>query len=373
MSNSPNTAFLRLEGPLQAWGDNSKFVIRRTKNAPTKSAVLGLICCAMGIPRGEAGNRLAALNHLSMAARFDRTPNLWWDYHTVGARYGVLSAEGSPKKTAATKEHETLVTRREYLADASYLVALHGEPSLLDSVLAALHRPRWTLYLGRKSCPPTAPIHEGEGHFPSLRDALQSQPWHARNRDEFEAVAAKTRAMARLDCLIEWRPSEAEATAPDSAEIWYDVPVSFAPPVHRARLVIRSTLEAPIADAYWNPPQGTVRPRADYANGAYKLRRQERLAADQGLCVFCKSPATTVQHITYIRAGGSETLGDLRALCRLCHDAVTMIEYGLGMGLDRIDPLDLRWRQSILEKRDQIVHFRSLRTRRLQLESGMEG
>ena len=36
---SANTLFLRLEGPLQAWGDHeSKFVIRRTAEAPTKSA-----------------------------------------------------------------------------------------------------------------------------------------------------------------------------------------------------------------------------------------------------------------------------------------------------------------------------------------------
>ncbi len=48
---APTYVFLRLEGPLQAWGDNSKFVIRRTMEAPTKSGVIGLICCAMGLSR----------------------------------------------------------------------------------------------------------------------------------------------------------------------------------------------------------------------------------------------------------------------------------------------------------------------------------
>ena len=39
---SANTLLLRLEGPLQAWGDQqSKFVIRRTLEAPTKSGVIG--------------------------------------------------------------------------------------------------------------------------------------------------------------------------------------------------------------------------------------------------------------------------------------------------------------------------------------------
>ena len=57
-----NTLFLRLEGPLQAWGDTSKFVIRRTMDAPTKSGVLGLLCCAMGLSREKARERLPELN-----------------------------------------------------------------------------------------------------------------------------------------------------------------------------------------------------------------------------------------------------------------------------------------------------------------------
>jgi 5-methylcytosine-specific restriction endonuclease McrA len=78
-------------------------------------------------------------------------------------------------------------------------------------------------------------------------------------------------------------------------------------------------------------------------------------------------PATTVQHVTYRHAGGEERLEELRSLCRLCHDAVTMIEYGLGMGMDRINPEEQGWRSTILRKRDEIVTFRSLETRRRRL------
>jgi len=111
-----------------------------------------------------------------------------------------------------------------------------------------------------------------------------------------------------------------------------------------------------------------VRPRADYGNTEYRKCRQQRIETDHGLCVFCKSPATTVQHITYRRAGGNETQEDLRSLCRLCHDAVTMIEYGLGMGLDRINPEEPRWREQIIAKRKEIIEFRSLETRRRRLQ-----
>ena len=116
-----------------------------------------------------------------------------------------------------------------------------------------------------------------------------------------------------------------------------------------------------------NPTPRPPRPRANYGNTAYRKVRRRRLDCDHHLCVFCKSPATAVHHITYRRAGGNETDGDLRSLCRLCHDAVTMIEYGLGMGLDRINPEHLCWRDRIIAKRDEIIRFRSLETRRRRL------
>jgi hypothetical protein len=111
------------------------------------------------------------------------------------------------------------------------------------------------------------------------------------------------------------------------------------------------------------------RTRADYTNTEYKNRRKERLDEDYHLCVFCKAPATTVQHVTYRHAGGAETLDELRSLCRLCHDAVTMTEYGLGMGLDRINPEEPQWREMIIQKRDEIIRFRSLKTRRRRLSA----
>jgi len=110
-----------------------------------------------------------------------------------------------------------------------------------------------------------------------------------------------------------------------------------------------------------------LRPRANYQNKEYRQARLQRLETDEHLCVFCKEPATTVQHITYQRAGGAERHDDLRSLCRLCHDAVTMLEYGAGMTTERINPEDPHWTDRILEKRNEIIQFRSLETRRRRL------
>lgn len=363
-----NTVFLRLEGPLQAWGDTSKFVIRRSMDAPTKSGVLGLVCCALGLSRDAARNRLPELNTLAMAVRIDRPGARWWDYHTVGAGIGILNAKGKIKINAQTKEPETLITRREYLADASFLVALQGNAGLIASVAEALANPIWPVYLGRRSCPPGVPVlvrpAESEpwtnpGAHADLKAALCAIPWRPRH--------AQDHAPEFVETIIEWRASHDDDTAPDDAEVWYDAPVCFDPPVHHPRLVMREIITPPVGEPTQRRTPAPPRPRADYNNTEYKKRRAARLEADHGLCVFCKSPATTVQHITYRRAGGDETHDDLRALCRLCHDAVTMIEYGLAMGLDRIDPCEPRWRDHILRTRRQIVQRRSLETRRRYL------
>lgn len=361
---SANTLFLRLEAPMQSWGDQqSKFVIRRTAEAPTKSGVVGILCAALGVCRRKAAAEwLPKLGALRMGVRIDEPGVRWWDFHTVGAGMRMRTAEGKTKPGA-------MLTRREYLCDASFLVALQGEPSLIAELSAAMRDPQWTLYLGRKSCPPSRPFMEHPAsEFPDLLSALVSIPWRRRSQGD--------PALETVDCLFDWQPTDREPEAPAEALVWYDVPLTFHPPAHAPRFVLRRQLrigaggEVTIAATpAQNPAPSPPRPRADYRNTEYRKARAARLDADHHLCVFCKAPATTVQHITYRRAGGDETQGDLRSLCRLCHDAVTMIEYGLGMGLDRINPEDSHWRDQIIKKREEIIQFRALETRRRRLSA----
>jgi CRISPR system Cascade subunit CasD len=360
-----NTLYLRLEGPLQAWGSHeSKFAVRRTMDAPSKSAVVGLLCAAMGVSRPSARDELARLSAMQMGVRVDRPGIRWWDYHTVGAGMQMRIAERDDKTKSGA-----LLSRREYLCDASFLVALHGHPQLVASLQDAVANPHWTVYLGRKSCPPSRPIIEREAdERGGVLEALQSVPWRRRLKDDAPPD--------RLECLLDWAPTSDQPEAPDDALVWYDVPVSLEPPAHEARFVVRTYLSVgsdggvgvdtgPAVSATPRP----VRPRANYRDTRYREVRSQRLGHDEHLCVFCKSPATTVQHVTYRHAGGDESLKELRSLCRLCHDAVTMLEYGAGMGLDRIDPEDPSWRVRIIAKRGQILRYRSLETRRRRLNA----
>ncbi len=374
---SANTLFLRLEAPLQAWGDQqSKFVVRRTAEAPTKSGIIGMLCAALGVSRPEASEEwIPNLGALRMGVRIDSPGVRWWDYHTVGAgmQMRIAEGEGKPKPGA-------MLTRREYLCDASFLVALQGESALIAELEAAMKAPKWALYLGRKSCPPSRPILECPvGDFPDLLSALKAVPWRRRLKGD---SPQKT-----VDCLLDWEPTPEQPEAPDDALIWYDLPLTFDPPSHHPRFVIRKPLtvgsgcDINIAEKpAQTPTPAPPRIRTDYDKSTWGKIRDSRLDEDRHLCVFCKSPARTGQHISYRLAGKEhnlEALGDekimrehlehVRSLCRLCHDAVTMIEYGLGMGMDRINPEEPRWRDMIIRKRGEIIKFRSLETRRRKL------
>ncbi|HNR02413.1 MAG TPA: type I-E CRISPR-associated protein Cas5/CasD [Anaerolineaceae bacterium] len=161
-----NTLFLRLEGPLQAWGERARWSVRDTSTEPTKSGIIGLLACALGL---KSDNDLAALSRgFRMGVRCDREGVFLTDFHTVVG--GVLSAEGKIKK-------DTVLSLRTYLCDASFLVALQGQADLIQNLSEAVQRPFWAVYLGRRACVPARPLYEGEGDFGDLLTALQCWPY----------------------------------------------------------------------------------------------------------------------------------------------------------------------------------------------------
>ena len=53
MSSDESYLALRLEGPLQSWGFDSQYNRRNTGLMPTKSAIAGICCAALGFTRGN--------------------------------------------------------------------------------------------------------------------------------------------------------------------------------------------------------------------------------------------------------------------------------------------------------------------------------
>lgn len=350
-----NTVFLRLSGPMQSWGTESRLQLRRTDAYPSKSGVLGMILCAMGVCREDAPSILSPLVELQMGVRLDRPGTKDWDYHTAGAGIGIRKAEGGIKYTATTKEPETLLSRRQYLYDASFLVALHGEPDTISQVVDALRNPVWPVFLGRKCCVPSEPVLDGEGEFVDVRSALTSQPYYSEWPDNGNLTL---RAMIEHPAL---------SKPPANAVLVYDVPRTLTNPSHGPRWVVEEEIEAPIAQMQI-PRKAKNRGAVDYTSPQWKEARRKRLSLDNGLCVFCKSPAEDVHHVTYERVG-AELPEDLRSLCKICHDACTQLEYGRDLRTHRIDPADPDQRETILAQVKKLVTGRRLGRRRNILES----
>lgn len=205
-----NTLLLRLIGPMQSWGVQSRFSIRDTGLEPSKSGVAGLLCAALGRNRRAPLNDLAALR---MGVRVDREGKLSRDYHIAGTR-GYLKAGGSI-------EAKTVIpSSRYYLADAAFLVGLEsGETQLLSELYEALSRPVWAICLGRKAFPPSEPLVEPGCLLPGLplEKALQTYPYLFRDTPP-----------ERLRCVLE---------DPRGEQVRNDQPVSFYPRAFAPRRV----------------------------------------------------------------------------------------------------------------------------------------
>lgn len=176
---------LWLEAPLQSWGHDSKFGRRDSLDFPTKSGVLGLLCCARGAG-GEECQWLAAWADLDMKVvayvprdakgrQIPRQPMLR-DFQMVGSGYDDQNKWETlliPKTNEGTKAvgGGTKMTYRYYLQDMAYAVALQAPAAYAAEAAAALQAPAWDIYLGRKNCVPTEFIFQGL--FPTADDALK--------------------------------------------------------------------------------------------------------------------------------------------------------------------------------------------------------
>lgn len=196
------TLLLRLSGPMQSWGTQSRFDRRDTGREPSKSGVIGLLCAALGRPRSEPVGDLASLR---MGARVDQPGRVERDFHTASSDSFYL--------VSGKSQSRTVVSDRYYLADAKFLVGLEGDSRLLAELYAALRDPVWTLYLGRKAFVPGEPVWLSDGLWDGfgLFDALEAYPWLG--------STARSQAPARLPVFYD---------APDGHLVRSDVPLSFA-------------------------------------------------------------------------------------------------------------------------------------------------
>lgn len=203
------TLLLRLAAPLQCWGADSKFETRKTNREPTKSGVLGLVAAALGLPRDDEEG-LARLARLRFGVRVDREGDLLDDFHTAK---NPLPEEVKRDRQKGKAPPAPYVTHRHYLCDAVFLVGLESDDrAWLEELEAALRRPVYPPFLGRRSCPPTQPLCLGLRES-GLRDALRTEP---------RLVKPRRGESDRLRMVIDAVPGE-------SGVPMRDLPLSFSP------------------------------------------------------------------------------------------------------------------------------------------------
>jgi len=168
---------IRLDGPLQAWGDVALDARRPTHSFPTRSAIAGLIASALGWRYRDGARTTRLQDSLCVAVREDRAPVRLNDYQTVDlgretsswTRWAVEGRGGA----FSTGTH---ILDKEYLANASFVAALtlgSDSPVDLDEVERALRQPARPIFLGRKSCLPALPLFEGRVEAETPYDALR--------------------------------------------------------------------------------------------------------------------------------------------------------------------------------------------------------
>jgi CRISPR system Cascade subunit CasD len=208
------TLLLRLEGPMQSWGTQSRFRDRDTGLEPSKSGVIGMLCAALGRAREQPVDDLAALR---FGVRVDRSGSLRRDFQTAGANYPKLDNRGREiGRTTA------ILSPRFFLADASFLAGLEGDAGLIGRLDEALARPTWQIFLGRKSFPPGRQVRLLDGiREEALETALREYPYEGRDQ--------------RLRLVVD---------DPDGPEVRNDVPISFATRHFALRRVTTTWMEA---------------------------------------------------------------------------------------------------------------------------------
>ncbi|ROH84513.1 type I-E CRISPR-associated protein Cas5/CasD [Pseudomethylobacillus aquaticus] len=164
----PRFLILRLDGPMQAWGTHTFEDLRPSNLYPTRSGLLGLLAACLGIERSDHAEQAALAASVEFSVRVDiavdrpehnrriKKPGVKLpDFHTV---MDARKVDGKVNKFP-------VVSRREYLFDAAFTVAVGARPNAtvtLEVVADALRRPLYTPTLGRRACPPARPLLDSE-------------------------------------------------------------------------------------------------------------------------------------------------------------------------------------------------------------------
>ncbi|ABW68790.1 type I-E CRISPR-associated protein Cas5/CasD [Desulfosudis oleivorans] len=155
----------RLYGPMASWGEIAVGETRHTANYPGRSAIIGLMAAALGIKRSETENQQALDQGCLIAVEARSHGSLLRDYHTTqvpDSVGGFVYRTRRDELIIGKPRLGTILSSREYRQDALAVSAVRVLPGAryeLQTIKTHLEQPRLHVYLGRKSCPLSAPMN----------------------------------------------------------------------------------------------------------------------------------------------------------------------------------------------------------------------
>lgn len=221
----------RLYAPLASWGEAAVGETRPTSTYPGKSALLGLIGAALGVRREDDAGQKALRESFSVAVKQRSEGTLMRDYHTVQVPPTKAKVRYSTRKdelSAPKSDLNTILSARDYRCDGLWTVACWLTPEsrwTLAELQQALEMPHFCLYLGRKACPPAAPLAPKVVACSTLKDALDSEfpPLNGRNEAVEKALRLSGRALYAWEGDIHHLDGNAEGV--EYNDIW-DMPLN---------------------------------------------------------------------------------------------------------------------------------------------------
>lgn len=172
----------QLKANLASWGDVAVGEYRGSRDYPGASALVGLLGAALGLERDDETAHAALRDGYLFAVGVISAGQLLRDYHTAQVP-GRTSLKGRPHATRrdelSVTKHElnTILSTRDYRQGAACVVAVQALSDArhsLEALAQALREPRFVLYLGRKCCPPAAPLAPRVADAESAHAALSA-------------------------------------------------------------------------------------------------------------------------------------------------------------------------------------------------------
>ena len=147
-----------LVAPMGSFGDLAGHEMRGSDFWPGRSALLGLVGGALGVRRDDESGQ-ATLAAWKTAVSVLSVGSVWQDFHTVQTVPSARIKRPGTRREALAALQRTdngVITRRDYCSDCVFGVAMWGGD--IPSLESALKQPAFAPYLGRKSCPLSAPM-----------------------------------------------------------------------------------------------------------------------------------------------------------------------------------------------------------------------